>query len=84
MIKDKYIVVDPYTMNQFYKEGYRFLFIYEDKYDSMTTELASGQFMDNPITLNMPVTRSTINTKVVMELTKQAEILYGEKHENIT
>lgn len=83
-MKDKYIISDIYQMNAYYKEGYEFLFAYSEMYSNNNTAYVSGNFMGNPLNMDMPVSGIHNNIKVVMQLTKPAEVLYGEKRENNT
>lgn len=77
-MKDKYIICHSSEMNNYYKQGYILVETIQESY--VSTESVSGTFMGNSINLYMPVTRFT--TKILMQLTKSAEVLYGEKREN--
>jgi hypothetical protein len=78
--KDKYVICDPYETTRYYKEGYEVLSVFSEQFTNQET--VHGIFMGNSISLNIPINRSY--PKVLMQLTKQAEVLYGEKRENTT
>ena len=91
--KDKYIIVDPHNMNSYYRQGYRFLAIIQEVYTNSDYNHNSKQLIgtlgNDPINISISdgstYTKSnSYATKILMELTKQAELLYGEKSENNT
>lgn len=74
-MKDKYITCDIFSINHFYKEGYEIVSIYDETFISY--EDSFGTFMGNPVNIKIPVQKTI--TKVLMTLSKSAEVLYGEK-----
>lgn len=89
-MKDKYVIVSPYEMNSYYKEGYKFLAVLQEDY--VQTDYnnpgmqINGSIGNDPISIvvnnNAIYNKYTTNSaKILMELTKQAELLYGEKRE---
>jgi hypothetical protein len=79
--KPKYIEVELNQLNEKYKEGYELVSLFT--YSSIYNQYMNGHFMGNDISIgNMPV--QNIYTKALMQLSKHAETLYGEKRENIT
>lgn len=81
MKKGKYRIVnsDEYSMNQAYEEGYEFVAILQEHYESSHSNGYNG-ITNNETSINISIPQHTGSTsnRILMQLKATAEVLYGK------
>ncbi len=77
---EQYVVADQYSINTYYKQGYRFVAVVQESYSISEPVNFSGSMMNNNFNLSGNTPKTSVTTKFLMELNPTAQVLFGEKN----